>query len=248
MKHGDIDSQGTITPLPADFAISGQTQGDVLYFDGANWVRLAPGVSGQRLETNGAAANPSWETDPAIPLPTDLNISGQATGDIIYFNGANWVRLPAGTSTYLLQANGAAAPTWVAPSGGGNLVITGGFRETMSNTDGNWYSSLNGAGMAKQSDMAGSVRGGIVAWPQAGTFKNLRAEATVGWANTFSMSLRKNESGTSLGISMAGGSRTGTDLVDTVSVAVGDRMNFILYHNSTATDNIVAWTMEFEPS
>ena len=43
-----------------DFAISGQVQGDTLYFNGTNWVRLAPGTSGQFLQTSGASANPSW--------------------------------------------------------------------------------------------------------------------------------------------------------------------------------------------
>jgi hypothetical protein len=32
MRFGDISSEGTITPLPSDFSISGQVQGDVIYF------------------------------------------------------------------------------------------------------------------------------------------------------------------------------------------------------------------------
>ncbi len=35
-------------------------QGDVLYYDGTNWVKLAPGTAGQLLSTGGSAANPSW--------------------------------------------------------------------------------------------------------------------------------------------------------------------------------------------
>lgn len=37
-----------------------QAQGDVLYFDGTDWVRLAAGTSGYFLKTQGAAANPVW--------------------------------------------------------------------------------------------------------------------------------------------------------------------------------------------
>jgi len=43
-------------------AIASQAQGDVLYFNGTSWVRLAPGTSGQYLKTQGASANPVWGT------------------------------------------------------------------------------------------------------------------------------------------------------------------------------------------
>jgi len=35
-------------------------QGDIIYFNGANWVDLAPGASGQYLKTQGSGANPAW--------------------------------------------------------------------------------------------------------------------------------------------------------------------------------------------
>jgi hypothetical protein len=37
-------------------------QGDVLYWSGTNFVKLSPGTSGQYLKTNGAGANPAWDT------------------------------------------------------------------------------------------------------------------------------------------------------------------------------------------
>jgi hypothetical protein len=37
-------------------------QGDVLYWSGSAWVRLAHGVSGQALITKGNGANPEWGT------------------------------------------------------------------------------------------------------------------------------------------------------------------------------------------
>ncbi len=36
------------------------SQGDIIYFDGTNWVKLAPGTSGQFLKTLGTGANPAW--------------------------------------------------------------------------------------------------------------------------------------------------------------------------------------------
>lgn len=35
-------------------------QGDIMYFDGSNWVKLAAGTAGYVLQTNGASANPTW--------------------------------------------------------------------------------------------------------------------------------------------------------------------------------------------
>lgn len=55
---------------------------------------------------------------------TDLTISSEAQGDILYFNGTNWVRLPAGTSGKVLQTNGAGAnPSWETASGGGATIV-----------------------------------------------------------------------------------------------------------------------------
>jgi Protein of unknown function (DUF2793) len=45
--------------IPLNLADS-SAQGDVLYRDASGWVRLAAGVSGQVLKTQGAGANPVW--------------------------------------------------------------------------------------------------------------------------------------------------------------------------------------------
>ncbi|MBT7955108.1 MAG: hypothetical protein HN731_07950 [Rhodospirillaceae bacterium] len=41
-------------------AMGSDAQGDVLYYNGTDYVRLGAGTSGQVLQTNGSAANPSW--------------------------------------------------------------------------------------------------------------------------------------------------------------------------------------------
>jgi len=46
----------------ADLAGITYAQGDVLYFNGTNIVKLAAGTSGQFLKTMGAGANPTWAT------------------------------------------------------------------------------------------------------------------------------------------------------------------------------------------
>lgn len=42
------------------FTVASQAQGDIIFHNGTNWVRLAAGTSGQFLKTQGAAANPVW--------------------------------------------------------------------------------------------------------------------------------------------------------------------------------------------
>lgn len=49
-------------PTVTGLTIASEAQGDILYRNATDWVRLAPGTSGQVLQTNGAAANPTWVT------------------------------------------------------------------------------------------------------------------------------------------------------------------------------------------
>ncbi|MFA5128324.1 MAG: hypothetical protein WC457_05040, partial [Patescibacteria group bacterium] len=53
---------------------------------------------------------------------TDIQIGSEATGGMMYYNGTDWTNLAAGTSGYVLRANGAAAPTWAATSSLGILA------------------------------------------------------------------------------------------------------------------------------
>lgn len=62
------DLSGTLpNPQVVGFTIPGAVQGSVLYFDGADWVHLPPGVVGQVLQTGGVGADPSWEDPPGNP-------------------------------------------------------------------------------------------------------------------------------------------------------------------------------------
>ena len=44
----------------AKIAMTSDAQGDILYYNGTDYVRLGPGTSGYALKTAGAAANPAW--------------------------------------------------------------------------------------------------------------------------------------------------------------------------------------------
>lgn len=65
---------------------------------------------------------------------TDIAALSPSTGDIMYFNGTDWVVLAAGTANYLLKANGAAAPSWTNTLSG--LTLSGFTASRVLQSDG----------------------------------------------------------------------------------------------------------------
>lgn len=62
-------------------------------------------------------------TDSEALFLQNLSSLSYAQGDILYHNGTNLTRLPAGTSGYFLKTQGAGAnPIWAASSGSGDVV------------------------------------------------------------------------------------------------------------------------------
>ena len=131
--HSVTAAQASAIPMPGS-----EAQGDVLYYNGSAWTRLAAGDSGKFLKTQGAAANPMWDTaggggaealgcdyrhmtvKPSFQLtyaadPTD----GGADGPLYIIEGADG----AATTYGRLESNsngGNGAPTW-----GSNATIMG---------------------------------------------------------------------------------------------------------------------------
>lgn len=56
---------------PAGLTIASQAAGDILYFDGTNWKRLAKGTALQLLRTNSGATAPEWGTVSPCQLNQD---------------------------------------------------------------------------------------------------------------------------------------------------------------------------------
>jgi hypothetical protein len=109
----------------------GATQGQILYRGAGGWTILAPGTSGQFLQTGGAAANPSWAT-----LAGGGNVS--SSGTPVAGQAAEWVSSSAiqgisisGTGSYV-KSTGATlnSPllnvTSPATPAATNIVIYGG--------------------------------------------------------------------------------------------------------------------------
>lgn len=125
-----------------DRLVGGAAQGDILYRNGTVWTRLGAGTSGQVLQTNGAAANPSWVTPSggsvgsagivllatATPSGTGTvsftSISGSYSHLKIVGGGASTV--VANNTSLALQLNGDSGANYewqrhyAAGTGGGN--------------------------------------------------------------------------------------------------------------------------------
>lgn len=81
-----IDDSAVTTAKIANNAVDGtkialgsDAQGDVMYYSGTDWARLAAGTSGQFLKTNGAGSNPAW-ADAASGGHTLLGTISTASG------------------------------------------------------------------------------------------------------------------------------------------------------------------------
>ena len=96
----------------------GATQGDILYRGSGGWSALAPGTSGQVLQSQGAGANPQWAngnpgtvTSIGLSMPADFTVSGSpvtssGTFTVTYAHESANVVL-AGPSS-----GSPASPTW----------------------------------------------------------------------------------------------------------------------------------------
>ena len=134
--RGDKSWQTLNLDALADVLASGAAQGDILYFDTDSWKLLTAGDSGKFLKTQGAAANPIWDTPAGsgdmlkadyatqdaniVDTAFQIEIPSQATGDVLYYDGEEWVRLAADAGKYL--KSGASAPSWDTPAGSGDMT------------------------------------------------------------------------------------------------------------------------------
>jgi len=164
---------GTITPSDntvtgAKIALGSDAAGDVMYYNGTNYVRLAKGTNGEVLTLAGGV--PSWAADSTnvgatsvggdvtgtvanIQIAanavdgTHIALGSDAAGDVMYYNGTNYVRLAKGTATQVLTMNsGATAPEWAADSTNVTGTSVGG---DLSGTVGNAQIASNKVGITE---------------------------------------------------------------------------------------------------
>ena len=172
---------GTITPSDntvtgAKIALGSDAAGDVMYYNGTNYIRLAKGTNGEVLTLAGGV--PSWAADSTnvgatsvggdvtgtvanIQIAanavdgTHIALGSDAAGDVMYYNGTNYIRLAKGTATQVLTMNsGATAPEWAADSTNVTGTSVGG---DLSGTVGNAQIATNTVGITELNVSDGST-------------------------------------------------------------------------------------------
>ena len=122
------DLSGTFPdPEVSDLTIFDQEQGSILFYNGTNWVHLAPSIDGYVLNTHSTGSNPTWELaapsgsaggdlSGTYPNPTvsDLTIASEQQGSLLYNNGSAWTQLSPGSDGYYLTIN-SNTPAWSKP-------------------------------------------------------------------------------------------------------------------------------------
>ena len=132
------DGGKKISELIADPA--SPEQGDIIYWTGAAWVRLAHGTAAQFLKSGGHAANPGWDTPAGAG---DVVGPAGATGDhLAVFNGA---------TGKLIKDGGAV------PAGGGDVYgDVGATDEHLAVFDGDGYHIKDGGAVPAITDFVGA--------------------------------------------------------------------------------------------
>lgn len=106
-----------------DFSSMNAEKGDILYFDGTNWVVLHHGDTGQVLKTGGHDGIPAWDDEELDDL-SDVAITSAERGDILYRNASGWVNLHHGTDGQIFTTKGDGAdPIWAdLPADSGDWI------------------------------------------------------------------------------------------------------------------------------
>ena len=120
----------------AAIAMGSDAQGDILYYDGASYVRLGAGTAGQVLQSGGAGANPSW-VDQAEGNPSVGQIAFYTSGTSQTFT------VPSGITRIKVSAGGGGGG---GDNSGGSGKAGGYFEKAITVTGGTSVTYTVGAG------------------------------------------------------------------------------------------------------
>ena len=152
---------GTLLTDKGGTGQSSYTAGDMTYYaSGTALTKLPIGTSTFVLTSSGTA--PQWVSPSTIPVGTATNLDGGSNGTIPYQSAPGTTQmLAAGTANYVLKANGAAAPTWVAQS-----TLAAGTATTATNLAGGatWRVPYQTGAGATTFLPAPTVAGTVILW------------------------------------------------------------------------------------
>jgi hypothetical protein len=108
------------------------SQGDLLYFDGTNWNRLAVSATDGHVLTADGIGSLGWEAPAgggASSLGELSDVQDSLTGnqgDLLYHNGTEWLNLSSSGASDgdVLTSDGASGLAWEAPAGGSGEANT----------------------------------------------------------------------------------------------------------------------------
>jgi len=214
----DDSHSHTSTTLPAntsylgssidgtEISIASQAQGDVLYYNGTSWVRLAAGSAGQYLQGGSA---PSWAIPGGAGDITD--IGDVTTGAAFTATGTQ------GTSLYFYDAQGRGqltiadltqARTYTLPDQSGTIALTSDIHSSVTMSGSYDYITLSGQDIVRgQIDLTADVNGILpVANGGAGVNGSAAANGTLLIGNGSGYTLTTLTQGTGIAITNGSGS------------------------------------------
>ncbi len=175
-------------------------------------------------DTITAALADHWETQ-YDEAAADLiaKPASPAQGDILYYNGTTWVRLPAGTAGYLLKTQGSGAnPAWTPPTDPW-LVDINIFGAGHTNTG---FTSLSESNPYRISTGAQNDEIGWDVILSAGTWTFELVHDTGPGRGIYTVSLDGNSKGTIDGYDVAGASAVST--IANIAVAVTGKTRLLV--------------------
>ena len=147
---GEGDGQILYNAITGDeIAITGQAQGDILYYDGAEWVRLAKGTALQILRTNAGLTAPEWASAGAMTLLSNEVLAATAQN----FTAVTVDFTSSGYATYLIVVSTTKHTT----NGAHSIIINGDTTATNYYTQNTGSVSTTVSGAATNNSVIGNT-------------------------------------------------------------------------------------------
>lgn len=240
---------GAVSALGATDVLDmlGSTQGNILYRNGSVWTVLAPGTSGQVLQSGGAAANPSWATGILVTDGDKGSITVSSSGTVWTLDDAAvTLAKMANLSQYQLigrSSSGSGVPQAVSTSAdvytmlgsANNAAIRSNIGLGTIATQGSGTVSITGGSITGLDTLQGTMKvatttSGTLALADANCFNPMTGNVTLN-GGVFSArqaflfyaggSSRTITQGTSMTLRLGGTATTGDRTLAAYTLAVG---------------------------